>query len=245
MKYKIFLTLLFLLNSCTSQSINNSKLTYNATGFAYIFNSEDNQNNIIKTKLDNSSLQVSHKYIRSNSLIKIINPKTQDYLIIKNFKKSAGYPDLYQILITKAVAEKLKLNFEIPYVEIIEIKKNKSFIAEKAKIYNEEKKISGNAPVTSVEISNISKAKKKFNHKKNDIFILIATFYSNEVALFLKERIIKEIPDFDNNKLKITKKSSKEIDLISGPYSTINLMKNDYINLKKFGFEELEIRLDE
>ena len=245
MKYKIFLTLLFLLNSCTSQSINNSKLTYNATGFAYIFNSEDYQNNIIKTKLDNSSLQVSHKYIRSNSLIKIINPKTQDYLIIKNFKKSAGYPDLYQILITKAVAEKLKLNFEIPYVEIIEIKKNKSFIAEKAKIYNEEKKISGNAPVTSVEISNISKAKKKFNREKNDIFILIATFYSNEVALFLKERIMKEIPDFDNNKLKITKKSSKEIDLISGPYSTINLMKNDYINLKKFGFEELEIRLDE
>ena len=245
MKYKILLILLFLLNSCTSQSINNSKLTYNATGFAYIFNSEDYQNNIIKTKLDNSSLQVSHKYIRSNSLIKIINPKTQDYLIIKNFKKSAGYPDLYQILITKAVAEKLKLNFEIPYVEIIEIKKNKSFIAEKAKIYNEEKKISGNAPVTSVEISNISKAKKKFNREKNDIFILIATFYSNEVALFLKERIIKEIPDFDNNKLKITKKSSKEIDLISGPYSTINLMKNDYINLKKFGFEELEIRLDE
>ena len=89
------------------------------------------------------------------------------------------------------------------------------------------------------------KIKKKFNREKNDIFILIATFYSNEVALFLKERIIKEIPDFDNNKLKITKKSSKEIDLISGPYSTINLMKNDYINLKKFGFEELEIRLDE
>ena len=245
MKYKTFLLFLFFLNSCTPQSINNSKLTYNATGFAYIYNSKDFQNNIIKTKLDNSSLQVSHKYIRSNSLIKIINPKTQDYLIIKNFKKSAGYPDLYQILITKAVAEKLKLNFEIPYVEIIEIKKNKSFIAEKAKIYNEEKKISGNAPVTSVEISNISKAKKKFNREKNDIFILIATFYSNEVALFLKERIIKEIPDFDNNKLKITKKSSKEIDLISGPYSTINLMKNDYINLKKFGFEELEIRLDE
>ena len=48
MKYKIFLTLLFLLNSCTPQSINNSKLTYNATGFAYIFNSEDYQNNIME-----------------------------------------------------------------------------------------------------------------------------------------------------------------------------------------------------
>ena len=41
----------------------------------------------------------------------------------------------------------------------IEIKKNKSFIAEKAKIYNEEKKIPSKAPVTSVQISNISKKK--------------------------------------------------------------------------------------
>ena len=245
MKYKIFLILLFLLFSCTPHSINNNKLTYNSTGFAYIYNNEDFKNNVIKTKLDNSLLQVSHKQIRSNSLIKIINPKTQDYLIVKNIKKSAGYPDIYQILITKAVAEKLKLNFEIPYVEIIEIKKNKSFVAEKATIHKEEKKISGNAPVTSVEISNISKTKKRFNSKKNDIFILIATFYSNDVAFFLKERIIKEIPDFDKNKLKLNKKSSKEIDLISGPYSTINLMKNDYIKLKKFGFEELEIILNE
>ena len=62
-------------------SINNSKLTYNATGFAYISNSEDYQNNIIKTKLDNSSLQVSHKHIRSNSLIKIINPKHKIILL--------------------------------------------------------------------------------------------------------------------------------------------------------------------
>ena len=32
----------------------------------------------------------------------------------------------------------------------------------------------------------------------------------------------------------------KEIQLISGPYNTINLMKNDYILLKRFGFEELD-----
>ena len=35
--------------------------------------------------------------------------------------------------------------------------------------------------------------------------------------------------------------SNKQTNLISGPYNTINFMKNDYILLKKFGFEELDI----
>ena len=39
----------------------------------------------------------------------------------------------------------------------------------------------------------------------------------------------------------IRKKNDKEIDLISGPYNAVNLMKNDYIELIDFGFEELDI----
>ena len=74
---------------------------------------------------------------------------------------------------------------------------------------------------------------------------MIASFYSEDTAKFLKKRIIKEIPDYDNQKLLIKKKSNKEINLISGPYNTINLMKNDYILLKNFGFEELDITTNE
>ena len=37
------------------------------------------------------------------------------------------------------------------------------------------------------------------------------------------------------------KKSNKQTELISGPYYAINFMKNDYILLKQFGFEELDI----
>ena len=55
----------------------------------------------------------------------------------------------------------LNLNKDLPILEIIEIKKNKSFVAKKAKIFNEEKKISSKAPVASVQISNISKNKLK------------------------------------------------------------------------------------
>ena len=74
---------------------------------------------------------------------------------------------------------------------------------------------------------------------------MIGTFYSEETAVFLRKRIIKQLPKYNNKKLKIIKKSNKKIDLISGPYSSIDLMKNDYVKLKKFGFEELDITINE
>ena len=241
MKYKIIIVFL-VFYSCT---INNTKIDnripYNSKGFAYIYNDEDFKNNIIKGKLDNSLMQVSHSNLSNNTLIKIINPKNNESLTIRNLKR-IKYPDFYKILITKKVAEKLGIQSDFPLIEILEIKKNKSFIAKKAKIYNEEKKISSNAPVTSVQISNISKNKKnKSINKKNEFVILIGSFYREETAKFLKQRIIKEIPNYDVKKLRIRKQSNKQTNLISGPYSTINFMKNDYIRLKKFGFEELDI----
>ena len=100
--------------------------------------------------------------------------------------------------------------------------------------------------MTSVQISNISKNKiKKKNLKQDDFYILIGSFYSNKTAVFLKQRINKEIPNYDVKKLNVRKKSNNEINLISGPYKTINFMKNDYILLKNFGFEDLDIITNE
>ena len=93
-------------------------------------------------------------------MIKIINPKNNETIVLKNIKR-IKYPDFYKVLITKPVAEKLNLDPNLPLLEIIEVKKNKSFVAEKAKIYNEEKKIPSKAPIASVQISNISKNKSK------------------------------------------------------------------------------------
>ncbi len=245
MRFKIIF-IIFLLVSCATNSTKLSKKEpYNSKGFAYIYSEKDFKDKLISGKLDNSQLQISHKSLKSNTLIKIINPKTEEYIILKNLKK-INYPDFYKILITKQVADKLKIDNQLPLVEILEIKKNQSFVAKKAKIYNEEKKLSSNAPVTSVQISNISKDKvSKKLKKKNNFFILIASFYSEDTAKFLKKRINIELPEYDIKKLKIVKKNNKKIDLISGPYSTINLMKNDYIKLKNFGFEELEFVLNE
>ena len=241
MKYNI-LIIFWIIASCSSNYTKiSNKTTYNSKGFAYIYNSLDNQKENINIKLDNTLPQIAHNKIKTNSLIKIINPKTKDSIVVKNFKK-INYPDFYKIIITEQIAKKLNLDQKLPLVEIIEIKKNKSFVAKKAKMFNEEKKISSNAPVTSVQILNISKNKNKIKKQKiEDFYILIGTFYSKETAKFLKERISKEIPAYDIQKLKIIRESDNKINLISGSYNTINLMKNDYINLKNFGFEELDI----
>ena len=245
MKFKLVIFIFFIF-SCTPQLKKfNQKKPYSATGFAYVYNNYDFQNKIILGKLNNEKLQISHQNLRTGSLIKIINPKNNKSIILKNVKR-IKYPDFYKILITKPVMDELELSVDLPILEILEIKKNKSFIAEKAKIYNEEKKISSNAPITSVKISNISKDKnREVTKKPNKIFIHIASFYSADTANFLKQRIIKELSDFDINKLKIKQVSKKKTHVISGPYTSVNLLKNDYIKLKTFGFEELDIFTNE
>jgi hypothetical protein len=244
MKYN-FLIILLLVISCSPHYTKfDNRKPYNSTGFAYIYDDNDFVGKKLSNKFYNDSYQVFHKDLKSGILIKLINPKTKNSMILKN-SKGFDYPEFYKILISKPVALKLNIDNEIPLVEILEIKKNKSFIAEKAKIYQEEKKISTKAPVTSVKIANISKKKIKKEVNSQKIYILVASFYTNEAANLLKQRIISEMSIFDIKKLKIKKKTSKEFEVLSGPYKSINSLKNDYINLKSFGFEELDIFIDE
>ena len=163
MKFK-FLIFIFFVFSCSPHlKTLNQKKPYSATGFAYVYNDYDFKKKIILGKLNNEKFQISQQNLRTGTLIKITNPKNNKSIILKNIKR-IKYPDFYKILITNPIIEELDLNIDLPIIEIVEIKKNESFIAQKAKIYNEEKKISSNAPVTSVKISNISKDKKKKNN---------------------------------------------------------------------------------
>ena len=245
MKFKLIF-FLFILLSCSPQlSTINQKQPYTAKGFAYIYNNLDFNEKIIKGRMNNDLMQISHQNLKTGTLIKIINPKNNKNIVLKNIKR-IKYPKFYKVLITKPVAKKLNLNPNLPLLEIIEVKKNKSFIAKKAKIYNEEKKIPSKAPIASVQISNISRNKTNISTNINEkIFILVASFYSFEAAELLKQRIIKELTKLDIKKLKIKKLNSKETQVILGPYNSVNLLKNDYIMLQNFGFEELNINVNE
>ena len=245
MKFRIILILFFILSCSPQFSTINQIKPYTSKGFALIYNDFDFNQKIIKGKMSNDIMQISHQNLKTGTLIKIINPKNNETIVLKNIKR-INYPDFYKVLITKSVAEKLKLDLNLPLVELTEVKKNKSFVAEKAKIYNEEKKIPSKAPITSVKISNISKNKSKSLTKKTDkLFILVASFYSLDTAKFLEQRIIKEVTDLDVKKLNVNKINNKETQVILGPYNSVNLLKNDYIKLQNFGFEELNILLNE
>ncbi len=245
MKYNLIILFFFLI-SCT-QNYSKSQLnkTFNSKGFAYIYSDEDFINKVIKKKLDKNSLQIAHNKLRPGSLIKITNIKTNDSIILRNNKRFQ-YPEFYKILITKPVAEEINLEVDLPLVEVIEVKKNKSFVAKKTKIFKEEEKTHSNAPVETVLINNISKNKKNKNKiVKDKFYIIIAEFYSKNSASLLKKRITQELTNFNSKKLYIKSKKSDKTTLLSGPYSSINLMKNDYIQLKNFGFEELDISINE
>jgi hypothetical protein len=95
-------------------------------------------------------------------------------------------------------------------------------------------------------LPNISKKKPILKSINSDnIYIFVASFYTEEAANLLKKRIILETSNYDKKKLNIRKKTAKEFEVLSGPYKSINLLKNDYIDLKNFGFEELDIFINE
>ena len=243
MKFKFLLILL--LTSCVSELNKTiSKSTYASSGFAYIYNESDYINKITSKKFKNDQLIIAHNRLKVGKLIKVTNPKNNKFIVLK-IKKKANYPEFYQILITEAVAHKLKLEESLPFLEIQEIKKNKSFIAEKTETFEEERKVVNKVPVTGVKIDNLSKTKKISKSKTVNFSIIIAHFYSSDSAFFLKQRIIKEMPNFNNKKILIRKKKKNSFQLISGPYNTVNSLKNDYIILKRNGFEELDVELNE
>jgi len=245
MRYKIILLTLILFSCSSNYTKFDKREPYYSKGFAYILKEEKPKKNSPVSANENSRQKVFNKFLRPNSLVKIINPDTKDYIILKN-SISGKYPDFYKVSISNSVANKLNLDEKLPLIEVLEIKKNKSFVAKKAKIFSEEKKISSNAPVTSVKISNISKNKNIKKKKiENKIYIEIASFYSEDSAIFLKKRILSEIPNYDKKKLKIVRKSNKKINLFSGPYNSISLVKNDYTKLADFGFEDLDITIKE
>ena len=242
MKYN-FLFIAILLYSCTTLSTNSyKKKNFNSEGFAYIYNINDYDTGIINKKINLDKVMVGHNLLRKGTLIKISNPLNGKNLIVKNNIK-INYPFFYKVMLTEKIAKQLNLSKDIPYIEIEEIRKNKSFVAEKAKTFDEEKQLHDSAPVEKVSINNISKKVTKNTTKKTKFVILLGNFYSLNSAKNLKKRLISEIPSFKNKKISIIKKKEHNYEVFLGPYNTINMIKNDYIALEKINFEEIDVKI--
>ena len=128
----------------------------------------------------------------------------------------------------------------MPFIEIQEKSKNKSFVAEKAVTHSDEKKVSDKAPVTKVKIINLSEDAKVKKKKSKNFSIIIGDFYSSESAMDLKETL--ENGYVDNGILKVKKLAKNKFRLFVGPYSSINTLKKRYFELNRYGFEDLDIQ---
>jgi len=236
MKYKIVL-LIFLTSCINTTYTGNKNFTYSVKGFAAI------NDQPISTSGDNMFF-VSHNMFKLGTKLKITNP-ANNIFVETIVKKKIKYDNFYKVLISKNTAQKLNLDLNFPYVEVTEIKKNKSFIAKKAIMNNIEKKIANKAPVTKINIDNLSKQEIIKKTKSKSYSILVADFSSLESAELLKTRLIKILVNSNYQLIYINKNNNKSFELLMGPYNTINKLKNDYIVLNDSNFEDLDIKINE
>ena len=242
MKFSLIILLFFIVSCKQTTSTKYEKKTYFSKGFAYIYNEKDYENKIINKKIKTNETIISTNNIRRGALLKISNPRNSKYIIAKNSKK-INYPDFYKILIVENIAQQLNLNKDYPYIEIEEIKKNKSFIAKKAEMHAEEKQVPNKAPVEKVKISNLGNKSINKLEEKPKFVIILGNFYSLNSAKNLKKRIYSESQLLKNKKISIKKINDNNYEVFLGPYYTINIIKNDYIALKQINFEEIDVKI--
>ena len=213
--------------------------TYSSKGFALIYEDAIFENKIVNKKLNNDQDYVLHPFLKNNTLVNISNPLNSKSLTAK-IRETIEYPSIYTVVITKKMAESLDLDINNPYVEVLTIKKNDKFIAKKASIFEEEKNVANKAPVTFIDINDLSVSTPKieFKKKKPSYIINIAEFYFLESAEAVINRFEKKV-NLEN--IKIKKISKNKFKVYFGPYASFNSMKDTYLSLNELGFENLNI----
>ena len=134
------------------------------------------------------------------------------------------------------------MNFDEPFVEIILVSKNSTFVAKKAKMFEEERSVAEKAPVDGIQINDLNlneKNKKKQKNEKNfDYSIKVADFYYLDTAKIMVDRIKVEA---SIKNLTIKKLSNTKYRVLIGPFNDIKSLKNSFEKMSTLNFENLEI----
>ena len=251
----ILFCVILLLGACADYKTDKPKHAkerkfYSSKGFALIYSdslfeqggidNKLNNNEILDNKLNNEQIIALHSSLKKNTLIKIINPDTSIVVETKIFR-SADYPNIFNIVLSKKIATILELNLDNPFVEVFEVKKNKTFIAKEGNTFEEEKKVADIAPIDEIKMDDLSyeqiEIKKKLDNKKNFILV-IADFYYHDSAENLKKELINKT---QINEFSIEKINDNKYRLSVGPFENFNALKSIYISLNNLGFENLNI----
>tara|TARA_Y100000590_G_scaffold306777_1_gene346270 strand:+ start:2515 stop:3300 length:786 start_codon:yes stop_codon:yes gene_type:complete len=247
--------ILFYTSSCAQYPNNITKKTtekkfFSSSGFALIYSSNlfENKeidkrfksNKILDNKLNNEEILVMHSWLKKNTPINITNPDNSKTISTKIFKR-ANYPKIFNIVISKKLATILDLDLDNPYLEINEIKKNKTFIAKKTITFEEERTVADTASVGVIEVDDLSSTGLSTTtepKKKNNFILVVSDFYYFDSAENLKNELIKKT---QINGFTVKKINDKKYRLSLGPFENFNTLKSAYISLNNLGFEDLNI----
>ncbi|WP_440651410.1 SPOR domain-containing protein [Candidatus Pelagibacter sp. HIMB1495] len=218
---------------------------YTNQGFALIYDENLFNKKSISKKLDNRGLFIFHTKIRKNSFVKITNPENTKTVIAQVISNKAIFSNFYNSVITKRIVDELLLDENEPYVELSLISNESTFVAKKAKTFDEEKKVAQKAPVDGITIDNLGTVEKKELPKTSESNFLysikIADFYYKDSA----ENMIQRIKDETKITNPVIKKLSQtKYRVLLGPFNDIKKIQESFDEIEKLNFENLKIIKD-
>ena len=167
MPYKILTFLLFIiLNSCVTTPVEKKdssttpKSYFLNKGFTLVYNEELYKEKLVKGKIEDRSLTIFQKNLKKDTKVKITNLINSKY-IIANVGKKVEYPYFYNSVISFRISKNLEIDELEPYVEIKELLEGSSFIAKKAKTFDEEKTVASKHQLMIFKLTILIITKKK------------------------------------------------------------------------------------
>ena len=248
MNYRILIIISLFLYSCTTTDVAKKDpiefiqgKIYSNKGFALLYNEDLKKQKLVSKKIEDRTLIIFQSNLKKNTDVKITNLLNNKSILAK-VGANSKYPKFYNSVISKRIYDELELNESQPYVEITTISANSTFLAKKAKMYEEEKKVAEKAPVDGISISDISlntkKNKKKQNIDKFNYIIKIAEFYYKKTAIMLQNRLENELKVTN---VKIEKISKTSFRVYLGPFDNLKTLKNAFDGIIPLNFENIEI----
>ena len=244
MNFKYIFIFIFLFSCKTIEKPNkiNFDQTFSNAGFALIYDDVLFKNKTINKIIDDRSLTIFQRNLKTNTQVKITN-LINNKSVLAVVGKKADYPLFFNSVISKRIATEIEIDFDEPYVQIEEINKNSSFIANKAKTFDEEREVAEKAPVLEIGIKDLNIKTDILSNKNRSsgefkYVIKIADFYYFETAKLLKKRIVN---DLDIKEVKINELSKKQFRVYLGPYKNLNNIKKNFNKIMKLEFENIEI----
>jgi hypothetical protein len=214
MRNKLIVLFFILIASCQTFSSYENNNTYEKIGFAEFTKNDD----------------VIHRNIAPNSKVKITNLLNKKSLIVE-VNKNSNFKKEREIIIPSKYMDLLELNYNLPIVKIESLRTNKTFKADIAKIFDEEKKITQNVEIKNVDIIDLSKNNSSKKNNLNKLIIYYGDFTFKNSALDMVNLLKKEIKNLNPTVIQVNKKFRVKVATIND-ISEFDIFFNKIVNTK-------------